>query len=95
MLAHGFVESSLARMAKWRMSDVVNQGEGLSKVDIEPKLSRYRARDLCYFDGVGESISEMIANASGKDLSLVFESSKGARVDDAVTVTLVVVAIGV
>ena len=52
------------------------------------------ARDLRDFDGVGESVAEMVGVAAGENLGLIFEAAEGAGVDDAVAVALEVVAVG-
>ena len=52
------------------------------------------ARDLRYFDGVSETIAEMVGVAAGENLRLGFETAKGAGVNDAVAVALKVIAVG-
>ena len=41
-----------------------------------------------------QTVAEVIGKAAGEDLRLVLQTAKGARMDHAIAVTLVVVAIG-
>jgi isopropylmalate/homocitrate/citramalate synthase len=43
---------------------------------------------------VGEAVAEVVGIAAGENLRLIFETAKGAGVDDAVAVALEVVAVG-
>ena len=94
MLAHGAVEGFFPGMAKGRMTDVVHQSERLDQVYIQVKCSCDGTRDLSNLDGMRKTISKVIRVAAGEDLGLGFEASKGARMNDAIPITLKIVAIG-
>ena len=83
----------LAGMSERRMPNVVNQGQSLSQVRIEIERAGDRAGDLRYFERVREAIAEMIGVTNGEDLGLRFEAAECARMDDAVAIASVVVAI--
>ena len=91
---HGGVERFFSGMTEGRMSHVVHQGQGLHQVHVQPELGCDRAGNLCDLDGVGQAIAEVVGKAAGKDLCFGFEPAKGAGMNDAVTVTLEIVAIG-
>jgi hypothetical protein len=93
MGAHGGVESFFARVAEGGMAEIVHQRESFGEIDIEMERGCDRTRDLRDLDGVGEAVAEMVGVAAGKNLSLGFETAKGAGVDDAVAVTLKIVAV--
>jgi hypothetical protein len=93
--AHGGVKSFFAGVAEGRMAEIMHQCERFGEIDVEGERSGDGARDLCYFDGVSEAVAEVVRIAARENLSLIFESAKGASVDDAVAVALKVVAVGV
>ena len=95
VLPHQPVEFRLTRVAARRMADVVNQRKRLHQVRIQAQRLRHRAADLRDFQGVGQSIAKVIGIAPGKNLGLVFQAAKGAGMDDAVAVALIIVSIGV
>ena len=47
-----------------------------------------------YFERVRQPVAEVVGIATGEDLGLGFETAEGAGVNDAVAVTLEVVAVG-
>jgi len=81
-------------VTKGRMSDVVDQRKGLGEIFVEAKHGCDGARDLRNFDGVRQPVAEMIGEARRENLRLGFQAAEGARVDDAVTIALEGVAIG-
>ena len=94
MLAHQQVERALAGVPERRMPDVVHQRQRLGQVDIQVELRCDGARDLRDLDGVRQASAKVVGVAAGEDLRLVFQPAEGARVDDAVAVTLKCIAIG-
>src|ERR1700692_229824 len=92
--AHGGVERFFSRVAEGRMAEVVDQGERFSQIDVEAERRGDSARDLRNFNRVSEAIAEVVGIAARENLRFVFETAKGAGVDDAVAVALKVVAIG-
>jgi hypothetical protein len=94
VLAHGNVERFFAGMAEGRMADVMHQGEGLDQVHIEAKLSGDGSGNLRDFNGMGQPIAKVVGVAAGKDLGFGFEAAKSPGMDDAITVALEVIAVG-
>ena len=80
-------------MAEWRMADIVNERERFGEIGIEIESAGNGARDLRNFQSVREAVAKMIGIARGENLRLGFQSAEGARVDDAVTIAGVVIAI--
>ena len=93
VLAHGGVKRLFSRMAKGRMAEVMHQRQGFGQIHVEVECSRDGAGNLRNLDGVSEPVAKVIGIAPRENLSLVFQPPKGARMDDAVAVALVVVAI--
>ena len=94
VFAHGGVESFFAGVSKGRVADVMDQGESFDQVHIQTELRGDGSGDLRHFDGVGQTVAKVIGEAAGEDLGLGFEAAKSPRVDDAVAISLEVVAIG-
>jgi hypothetical protein len=92
--AHAFVESAFAGVAEGWMADVMNESEGFGEIRIEIERRGDGASDLRYFKRVREAVAEMIGEARGENLRLRFETAEGARVDHAVAIARVIVAIG-
>ena len=86
--AEALVEGALAGVAKGRVADVVDEGEGLGEVLVEAEGGRDGAGDLSYFDGMGEAGAEVVGGAAREDLGLAGETAEGASLDDALAVTL-------
>jgi hypothetical protein len=95
VLPHSGVEGFFSGVAEWGMPDVMHQGQSLGEVVVESELRGDGTRNLRDFDGVGEAVAKMIGVAACEDLGLRFQPSEGAGVDDAVAVTLKVVAVEV
>ena len=75
------------------MANVVHQRKGLDQIDIQTKLSGNGSRDLRNFNGMSKAITKMVGIAAGEDLGFCFQPAKGSGVDNAIAVTLKVVAI--
>ena len=88
------VELLFAGVAERRMADIVDQRERFGEIGIQMQRAGNGAGDLRDFEGVGEAIAEMVGIARGEDLRFGFEAAESARMDDAVAVTRVIVAIG-
>jgi hypothetical protein len=71
----------------------MHQGQSLGEVIVEAELRSDGTRNLRDFDGMGETVPEVVGVAACEDLGLRFQPSEGAGVDDAVAVTLKVVAV--
>jgi hypothetical protein len=94
MLPHRPVESFFSRVAKRRMPDIVNQPQSFGQVIVEPKLGSDGARNLRNFERVGQAVSKMVRIAARENLRLRLKTSKSARMNDAVPVSLEVIAVG-
>ena len=82
-------EHRFAFVAKGRMAEVVRQGDGFGEIVIQPQGAGDVARDGGHFDGVREPRAQMVAGAVEENLRLVFQPAKGARMDDAIAVALI------
>ena len=90
---HQPVQLFLPRMGKRRMADIVSQRERFRQVLIQTQRRRDRSRNLGNLDGMGQTIAEVIRQALGEHLSLVLQPPEGARMHDAVAVSLKFVAV--
>ena len=91
--AHAEVELLFTGVAEGRMADVVSQGQRFGKIGIQIQSAGNGARHLRDFESVSEAIAEVIGVAGGEDLRFGFEAAEGARMDDAVAVAGVIVAV--
>src|SRR5438045_989617 len=71
------------------MAKVVRERDSFDEVFIELERAGDVPRNRGDFNRVREPRAQMIADAVQKNLRLVFETPKGARVNHAVTITLV------
>jgi len=94
VLAHGDVEGLFASVSEWRVADVMYQGERLDQIDVQTQLSGDGSRDLRDLDGMGQAIAKVVGVTAGEDLSFSLEAAKRPGVDDAIAVTLKIVAVG-
>jgi len=95
VLTHESVKCLFASMSKGRVTDIVDKGQGFDQVHIDMQSRRERTGYLRNFEGVSETVAEMIGIPAGENLRLRFQPTKRARVYDAVTVPLKVVPVGV
>ena len=72
------------------MAEVMRERDALGEVGVEPQGAGDIARDGGDFNSVRQARAEVVAGAVEENLRLVFEPAKGARMNDAVTVALVV-----
>src|SRR5512147_1859483 len=94
-LPHPAIKFLLAGMRERRMPDVMGECERLGELLIEVEHSGDRPGDLRNLDRVCQAIPEMVRQPGGEHLRLVFQPAKGAGMDNAVTVPLKLVAVGV
>jgi hypothetical protein len=92
--AHGDVEGLFSGVAEGRMADIMDQSERLGQVDVEAERSGDGAGDLRDFDGVSEAVAEVVGVAAGEDLGFRFKTTERSGVDNAITVALKIVAVG-
>src|SRR6185503_14620212 len=86
---HELVQGFLPLVAEGRMAEVVGQRDGLREILVQLEGAGNIAGDRRDFHRVREAGPEVIAGAVEEHLRLVFEAPKRPRVDDAVTVALV------
>lgn len=77
------------------MPEVVSEGDGLGEIFVEAEGAGDGAANGGDFDGVGEPGAKMIPCAVEEDLGFIFETAKGAGMDDAGAVALEFGAVGV
>src|SRR5271165_5238811 len=95
VFAHGCIERSLAGVAEGRMTDVVDEREGLAEVFIEVERLRDGAGDLRHLQRVGEAAAEVVGGTVGKNLRLAGHAPERPGVGDAAAVALEGTAVGV
>ena len=88
-----FVEPPLPGMPKRRMPDVVHQRQRLGQIRVEVQRPGHGAGHLRHFDGMRQPVAEMIGIARGEDLRLRFEAPERPRMNHAIAVPRVVVAV--
>src|ERR1019366_7315286 len=94
MAAHRHIQGPLARVSKRRMADVVNQRESLHQINIQIESCGDGAGDLRDLEGVGQAGAKVVRVAAGEDLRLVFQPAERPSMDDAITVALKGVTVG-
>ena len=94
VLSHSGIQSLFARVPEWRVPDVVYQGKSFRKVYIKAEGSRDGARNLGDFERMRQAIAEVIGVASREHLRLSFQAAESSSVNNAIAVTLKVVAVG-
>ena len=72
----------------------MDQGQGFGKIGVEPQRSRHGARDLRDLQRVRKPVAKVIGITRGEDLRLRFEAAKGPRVNHAVAIARVRIAVG-
>ena len=92
--AHAQIELLFPGVAEGRMADIVRQRQRFREIGIQMQSVGNGARHLRDFQRVREAIAEVIGVARGEDLRLGFQAAESARMDHAVAVARVVVAIG-
>src|SRR5712692_672158 len=90
---HQFVQLALPGMPKRRMADVMDEGESFREIGVESKRGGHGARDLPDLESVRQAIAKMVGEASGEDLGLRFQAAESARMDNAVAVSRVFIAV--
>ena len=78
----------LARVTERRVAEIMRERDRLCQLLVQAQGARDRPSDLRHLDRVGQAGAEIIAFVFDKDLRLVFQPPKRARMDDAVTVPL-------
>ena len=94
VFAHALVELLFAGVTEGRVADIVDQRESFDEIGIELQSAGDGAGDLRDFERVGEAIAKMIGVARGEDLRFGFQAAERARMDYAIAVAGVIVAVG-
>ena len=89
VVLHQLVQNHLPFVSERGMAQVVRQRDGLGEVIIQLQGAGDVAGDGRDLHGVRQPGAQMIAGTIEKDLGLVFEPAERARVNDAITVPLV------
>ena len=95
VLPHQPVEFGLPGMAARRVPHVMHQRQRLHQVGVQTQRLRHRAADLRHFQRVRQTIAEVIGISPGENLRLVLQAAESARVDNAIAIAFVVVAVRV
>src|SRR3954471_19983479 len=82
-------------MSEWGMADIVNQRQGFRQIYIEAQARGDSSRNLRDLNGVRQTIAEVVRKPAREHLCLVFQAPERPRVDNAVAIALVVVAVRV
>jgi hypothetical protein len=90
---HFAIEGFFSGVSERRMADVMNERESFGEIFVESQNASYSAGHLGNFDRVSEAIAKVVGKTRGEDLRLVFETTEGAGVDDAVAIALKRVAV--
>jgi hypothetical protein len=94
VFAHGDVEGFFAGVAEGRMANIVHQGQSLDEIDVQTELSGDGSGNLCDLDSVSQTIAKVVGVTAGKDLGFRLQTAERSGVNDAISVTLKVVAVG-
>ena len=86
------VERILAGVAERRMADVMRQRQCFGQVLVEAQRPRDDAGDLRHLEAVGQADAIVIAIGRDEHLRLVAQPAEGDRMDDPVTIALIVTA---
>src|SRR6202789_4658729 len=91
--AEAQVELLFSGVAEGRMADVVDERERFGEIGVEAESGGDGAGDLRDFEGVSEAVAKMVREASSENLRFGFEPAEGSRMDHAVAVARVIIAI--
>jgi hypothetical protein len=86
--AHEAVEFLFAGVRKGRVPDIVSERERLGEILVQRQRDRHCPGDLSDFNGVGETVAEMVGETRAEDLGLAFHPAEGAGVHDAIAIAL-------
>lgn len=89
VFSHEFVQNSFALVAEGRMAEVMGEGDGFGEVFVELERAGDVPRNGGNLHGVREARAEVITGAVEENLGFIFEAAKGAGMDHAVAVALV------
>ena len=93
VLPHQPIQFGFTGVAARRVPHVMHQSQNLHQIRVKAQHLRHRTADLRHFQRVRQAIAEMVGIAPGEDLRFVFQAPESSRVNDAVAVAFVIVAI--
>jgi hypothetical protein len=82
------IQCIFSRMTEGGMPEIMPQGYGLREVFVQTQGLGHGARDLRYFQRVGQAGAIVIAERYEEYLRLVFEPPERLGVDDAIAIAL-------
>jgi len=82
------VQAGFALVPKWRMAQVMPDGNGLNQVFIQVKRACNGRRHRGHVQAVFESRTQVVVFRRDEDLRLMAQAPKGAGMDDAGVVSL-------
>ncbi len=85
---HALVERLLARMAEWRVTEIMHKRHRFGQIFIEPQCTGQSAGNLGNFYRVREARAIMIALMGDENLRLVLQAAKSGGMNDPVAVPL-------
>jgi hypothetical protein len=92
---HLTIQFQFAGMAKRGMPKIVSQRQSFGELFVQSESNRERTGHLGNFYGVRKTVAEMIAETGGENLRLPFHAAESAGMDNAITIALKIVAVGV
>ncbi len=95
VFAHAFRQHFFAGMPERRMPEIMRKSDGFGQILVQAQGPRDGAADRGDLDRVSQSRAQMVAGAIEKNLRLVFQAAKSARMNDAGAIALKFGAIGV
>jgi hypothetical protein len=86
---HQAVQRLLSFMPEGRVAEVMGEGDGFSQVFVQTESAGDVPGNGGHFHGMSEAGAQVIASPIEEDLGFVFQPSKGPRMNDAVTIPLI------
>ena len=91
--AHQRIQAAFPGVAERGMANVMHKSEGFREIGIQAERFCHRACDLRDLERMRQPVAEMIRITRSEDLRFGFEAAKSARVNDAIAVARVFLAI--
>jgi hypothetical protein len=88
ILTHAIVQSVLPRMAKWRMAQIMGEGNRFDQILVQLQVTGNGAPDLRYFEAMRQARAKQVAFVIDENLGFIFEPTESCRMDDPVAVAL-------
>jgi len=85
---HQRVDDALARVAEWRVAQVVTKGNRFGQLFVQPEHLRDRPGDLRHLERMRQPGPVVISGRREEHLGLVLQSAKRLAMNDAVAIAL-------